>query len=571
MKRFAGAAVALVFLIALAFAATPFLLSADRLESAVVAALEDMTGRDVTITGETTIFPNLRLTVEGVRVAGDSPDDPPLLMAESLSAVFGMVPVVLGRFELSEVHFRKPRLRLARDSDGGENWRGHGLLETVFGHPGDAAVRSPLGRVTVEAGTVTFTEAGIERVRLSDVVGLIDWPNLGRDIHLAGSLRWRREIIDVDLQVEEPLDLIGGGASDLSFEITSAPLRAAFSGTGAIHDTFQLDGQVQVTTPSLAEAALAFGLAPGPEIGAVAVEGMLTWDDDQFSVSDASVEVGGDDGQGGLFVALAPTPLLRGTLAFNTLDLTPDASDPATLDPSRIDDGFAGLAPLLGGGIRTDLRLSATALRYGPLQVGPAAATLTSSDDGLVLSIGEAGLAGGMLQGDFNVVSGAEGGVSVTTELAATDIDLARAMGRLGLPASVSGILSGRLKGSATTRRFTDLPTVFSGQVSARLAEGNLAVDRLWDADPETGALPPGTVTPFDTLAATGDLTPSRFRLETVTATRDDARLTATLDIDRTNGAVRGELGLERAETVAAYAVSGTLAAPVLTPATSAR
>jgi len=571
MKRLAGAALALVFVIALAFAATPVLLSADRLESAVVAALEDMTGRDVTITGETTIFPNLRLTVEGIRIAGDAPGDPPLLTAESLSAVFGIMPVVLGRFELSEVHFRKPRLRLSRDRDGGENWRGRGLLETILARPGAAAVRSPLGRVTVEAGTVTFSESGIERLRLRDVVGLIDWPNLGRSVHLAGSLRWRREVIDLDLRIEEPLDLIDGGASDLSFEIVSAPLRAEFSGTGAIHATLQLDGEARATAPSLANVAVAVGLPAGPEIGAVSVEGTLTWDNDQFSLADASVEIDGDGGQGGLYVALAPTPLLRGTLAFNTLDLAPSSVDTASLDANAVEDGIAGLAPLLGGALRTDLRLSATHLRYGPLQAGPAAATLVSGEDGVILSIGEIGFADGMLQGEVRATPGAEGGVAIATELAATGIDLAKAMNRLALPAPFTGTLTGRFEGDALASRLADLPTAISGHLVARLADGSVAMNRLWDADPQSGALPPGTATPFDTLAVTGELAPTTIRLDPVAGASGETSLSATLDIERGNGTIRGDLNLERDDSTSAFLVSGTLAAPVLAPLSAER
>src|SRR5439155_15486850 len=123
MKRL-GMPVAAFFGVALiGLIATSWFLNRDGLREAVEAQIRAVTGLDLVIKGpiDISVFPASYISFHDVGLKGGGTADP-ALQVDVLTANLRLLPLLLRRFEISDVMMLRPTIRVVRDGNGESNW-----------------------------------------------------------------------------------------------------------------------------------------------------------------------------------------------------------------------------------------------------------------------------------------------------------------------------------------------------------------------------------------------------------------------------------------------------------------
>ncbi len=149
-----------------------------------------------------------------------------------------------------------------------------------------------------------------------------------------------------------------------------------------------------------------------------------------IGLSNVNVELDGNTAEGVLTFATDGRKTLQGTLASDTLDLTPYVSTVRLLTANQHDwndgritlDGFSG--------IDLDLRLSAAKVVMSNAKLGRTAIGANLRGGHLVITVGEAQAYGGVIKGSLTLAN-FNSGVDVKSQLQFTDVDLESCLGQL--------------------------------------------------------------------------------------------------------------------------------------------
>jgi hypothetical protein len=149
-----------------------------------------------------------------------------------------------------------------------------------------------------------------------------------------------------------------------------------------------------------------------------------------ISLSSVNVELDGNSAEGVLTFAADGRQTLQGTLAADSLDLTPYVSTVRLLAANERawNNGQITLNGLAG--LDLDLRLSAASVVVSNAKVGRTAIAANLRNGHLVVTVGEAQAYGGVVKGSL-ALSNFEQGVEVKSQLQFTDVDLESCLGQL--------------------------------------------------------------------------------------------------------------------------------------------
>jgi AsmA protein len=477
----------------------------------------------------------------------------------------------------------RPVIRLVRDERGLRNWdfeSGAAALQLAFA--GDV----PLGDFVLKDGTIIYeNRASAVRERLDSVNVSIDWPSVRQPFGVSGGAIWRGEQVELSGSAETPFDFLNGDATPIEARIDSAPIVMALSGSASDIARLQLEGALTLTTPSLRGFANWLGakLGGGSTLGPTRLTGTAVFRDKALSVQKAQLSLDGNEATGALKVTAASRPEIGGTLAFDTLDLTPYFADLSAAF-ARGDWRRARLDTDWFESVAGDVRLSAGSVRIGRLSFGEAAASVSVRDETLEIGIAQAAFIGGALTGDISVkrVPGAHE-AQVVAKLRTTDFDLADAAVSLELPESLSGTASLSTDISGSGPDFGALAMGLTGTGRMRLRQGSLPLFGIAEiaAAGNAGAAELTASAPSTEV----DSVSAGFSFRMGTAIVEQATVAAsTFDADVTGWItlLDGNLGLsgtvtpvvaetgDVTETIAPvpirFTIDGTLARPVARP-----
>lgn len=417
--------------------ATKHLVSADVVRGEIARAVAAAVGGPVRIEGDVKVevFPTVKVRFENARVIADG-DQRPIAEAKELSVGLEVLSLFVGRLNASDITLRDPVLRFDRS----------------FTLDGFAPSRTALkamrpSRIVVENGRVELADRDTGRVETLDgVAGSFYWPRVTSASHLTATFRWRGEAAAVAYQGLGPHALADGEAGETTLSVTTAAGRVRFDGKGLLADRLQLDGALDVAAEDLGRVAawLGFPVTSGPVFRDFALSGRMRSLGFAATVADAHMRLDGNAGEGVISVRLdAPRPQVRGTLAYDSLDLGPYSA--------------AGWArewrdlPLVGNAlaqIDLDLRLSANHVRAATLTTERVAATLLAKAGRFDAEIGEASLFGGsaglILRGEA-----LPDGLRVNGRLTGRAMAIPAIIEATGMPAAEDGRLSFTLEGEA--------------------------------------------------------------------------------------------------------------------------
>jgi len=370
--------------------------------------------------------------------------------------------------------------------------------------------------LTIRRGTLYLMTAAGASETIGDVSAEVSGSRKGQ-VTAKGSFLLRGQRLSFEASLVPPADKQIRQPWLTKATVKGALIDAAFDGSIDVADDLEIVGHAELQTASLRKLARWFGvpMTLSPGLGAVSLKGQLSWAHATIAVEKAKVTVDGSEAAGTVALTLGGEhPTLDGTLAFNTLELSPYFEalrsqsyvfDRHTWSWSAFDFSF----PILNL-VDADLRLSATSLSFAGNGLGRGAASIAVRSGKLIANIAElempTGTASGRMTADVTgpvpryAVNGKIDNFDPTT-VAATVIGQPMLSGRTAMKFE--------LKGAGQTP--TDVLSSLSGKVGISMAEsGKLGLDvRVMRAGSEVAISPSQLIkaaTSIDTLEARANL-----------------------------------------------------------------
>jgi AsmA protein len=422
-----GTPVAAFFGVALiGLIATSWFLDRDALRAAVEAQIRAVTGLDLVVNGniEVSMFPGSYVSFHDVGLKGADAADP-ALSVDVMTANLRLLPLLLQRFEISDVMMLRPHIRVVLEADGRSNWTP--FIETIARtmKPGPDNQVS-FSEIRVQDGELSYQDAAN---RVTESLGDIDlslaWPSISRSFAATGQFDWRGERVDGSISTSDFGAALSGDRAGLKARLSSAPLKLAFDGFVANRTSMMLDGTLTIDSPSLRNAMQWAGQAPPGSggFGRFALKARANLVGPSIALTNVNVELDGNTAEGVMTYANNGRQTLQATLAAGNLDFTPYVATFRLL-ASGARDWNRQLFDLNAlSATDLDMRLSAAQVTVGASRLGRTALGANLRGGALALSVGEAQIYGGIARGSF-AVARSDTVADVKAQFQFTDVDL---------------------------------------------------------------------------------------------------------------------------------------------------
>jgi AsmA protein len=403
-----------------------YLVSADTVRDQAMREIRAVTGLAPVLRGSASVslFPSGSVTFADV-VLGDP--QRPALTAERLTARLRFFPLLIGRVEIADVSLERPTIAVDVDANGQTNWSG--LIDALARSQKPGAARATaFSEMRINNGTVMVRDP-VHKISedLSDVDFSLAWPSISKSFGATGRFVWHDEPVDASLTLADFAGALTGNRSGLKVRLAGTPLKAAFEGSLSMSPTLKIEGTLAADSPSLRNALVWTGQKPlpGGGFGRFAIKAQTTVVGGTIGLSGVNVDLDGNTAEGVLTFATDGRQTLQGTLAADTLDVTPYMSTVRLLTANQREwtktrIGLDGLS-----GIDADLRLSAGNVVMSNAKIGRTAIGANLRNGHLVVTVGEAQAYGGVIKGSLSLAN-LESGVDVKSQLQFTDVDLER-------------------------------------------------------------------------------------------------------------------------------------------------
>ncbi|WP_244512476.1 AsmA family protein [Roseovarius nanhaiticus] len=427
-----------------------FFLPGERIARIAAERISTMTGREVTMTGDTSIsfYPVLGISTGRTTIANaDWASGGPMLEADSFKVGVDPVALIGGEVRITGLEVARPRIVIERDANGRGNWEigvdgvaqsGQGAGGGAGGSGGEAAqsraLALTLDRALITDASVTYIDARSgTRQQMSGVSLELRWPDYNGEATFDLVLRPADQDVRFAGTINQLGPLIEGGVSPLDVTVSTDGVTLRLDGRASAAP--QLDARMTADIDSTARFMGALGLPPadlprglGREISAT---GQLSVTEDlRISLRDMTLGLGGNTLTGALDVVTAGTrPRLTARLDAGALDLamlSPGGGGGGGPAPASGDDGWSR-APINASALGladADIALTADSLDLGQFTFGAADIGLTIDNARAVATLRRLEGYGGALTGQ--AVANNRSGLSVGGDLEARGIDMER-------------------------------------------------------------------------------------------------------------------------------------------------
>jgi len=501
------------------------LIPPDRVRQAVLAEIRTATGLEPAIGGDATVslFPTAMVSFSDVTLGDER--GAPALAADRLTLKLAVLPLLIGRIEPADLSLTRPRVTVAVEPDGRSNWSG--LMATLAralkpGSERAGAVMS-LSELRMIGGTITVTEParGISE-ELSDLELSFAWPSISRSFGATGRFTWRGEVFDASANAGDLLAALSGDRSGLKLRLGGAPFKLAFEGAMSQKPSFKMEGTLAIDGKSLREALRWANRQPlpGSGMGPFALKAQTTFTGGTAIMSGVNMELDGNVAEGVMAVATEPRVTLKGTLAAESLDLSPYLSTFEVLRSGDRDWSRGSIAIDNLSNFDLDLRLSAARVSVVTARLGRTGVAVNLRDGRLTLAIGEAQAYGGLLKGAF-ILSKTGAGADVKTQLQFTDVQLESCLGELFGIRKLEGKGNLSISVEAAGDSVLALTRTLAGTADLTARQGAIAgfnveqlLKRLEQRPLSIGSDFRRGRTPFDKLTATAKIAQGMAKIE---------------------------------------------------------
>ncbi|MGK7754103.1 MULTISPECIES: AsmA family protein [unclassified Roseovarius] len=542
----------IVLVSAVLVVAAVFFLPGERIAGIAADQLSRMTGRQVTMSGETTIsfWPILGVSTGAVTVANaDWAGDAPMFQAESLK--IGVEPQALfgGDIRITGLEAVGPQINLRRAKDGRVNWELNveGVAPSGQGESGGAPARSnrlalTLDRALIEnASLVYIDEVDGTTVRQSGVDFDLRWPDYEGAADFDLTLRPGGEVVQIAGTLDRVGHFIDGGVSDVQAQISTKAGAASFAGRAG--SAPELAGRLSADLQNTSEFMALIGQGPMdiPEgLGrAATLETDVIFKDDRLSLRNAALGLDGNRLTGAADVDLGEDrPRLNVQLNAGALDLSGLSAESGETESESergrggaVSDGWSK-APINASGLEAvngEFALVADSIDLGNFSLGTTRTLATLDRSRLVFELREVRAYDGLITGQF--VMNNRSGLSVGGDMIATGIYLKTFLDDAMEISRFEAKADGEVDFLGVGESVHAIMNSLSGGGAFKTGRGVIAgfdLDRLMRSGSGTG----GT-TVFDTLSAT-------FTMEDGNLFNDDL----TLKLPQASAVGEGRVGL---------------------------
>lgn len=543
LVKLIGFALVAVFIMAGAL----FFLPGERIARIAADQISSVTGREVTMTGDTAIslYPVLGISTGPTSIAGaDWSDGPPMLAAQSLKVGVDPLALLRGDIRITGLEAVEPAIYLERARDGRVNWEiGVDGVAPSGQSDGTAPATSTrlaltLDRAFIRGASVTFVDhAAGTRVAQTGMDLDLRWPDYEGEATFEATVRPAGAPVTVAGRIDKVGTMIAGGVSTVSATVSTSGGTATFDGRASTAP--QLEGRLTAKLSDTGAFLAALGLEaadiPRGFGQSIDAETLITvTDGPRISLRELSVGLDQNRLTGAADIALGgERPRITAQLGAGALDLSALESGSSTGDTggTAVSSGWSR-APIDASALGladAEIALSATSLDLGTLQFGATRILATVDRARAVFQFQELQGYGGSITGQF--VANNRSGLSVGGDLSASGIDLERIL------TDAAGITRFAATGAANLdflgvgNSVDQIMKSLKGNLSLSTGRGVISgfdLDRLMRAGDVTG----GT-TVFDAMSAS-------FVIAGGNMTGDD--LTMSLPLASATG--KGRIGL---------------------------
>lgn len=472
MPRRAVLLIALICLALLGGAVAPWTVSSGAMITAIASQLRDGYGLDLTVHGRRTIafLPVPRLKFEDVSVK--TLDGTPIVDGGDLRGEFRIVPLLVGRLELTEVWLSRSRLTVALAPGGGTLAGPVARLREQALAPGrsDHVRRLILtdGEVAVQQGDARSLVRGVNVV--------VNWPRTDGPVDASATFEWRGDLVSLQLRDLRPAAVAAQQSSPFAVRASAPQGTASASGEILAGADLRMAGRMEFQTRSVRGLSrwtgMPFPLAPVME--ALAGEGEFTLARGVVAWPGIRLALGSDRLEGALAASLVgDRPVVSGTLAADRLDLTDflgpllQARTPAggwTGDPINLDAATAA---------DVDIRLSATDARVGSAKLDDMAAGILVRAGRIEASLGRAGLNRGIIKGRL-ALAALGGKTDLKLQTSFERVDVGTFLSDLGRNRWIGGLGQGTVQVEGVGGSAGELMRGLHGRIVAQIRQGEL-------------------------------------------------------------------------------------------------
>lgn len=465
MKKYIPFLLVPVALAMVAGALAPKLASEETLRAQAGAMIAAATGVEPRIDGPVsfTVLPRPAFTLDGVSL-----EDPRArLEAPSVRVVLDLLPLLAGHVRADSIELPEARLVLADPGDG---------LTALGGFIASLGSADSRGDLVVTNGSVALARGDGTEMLVPDANLAIGWRG-GANVTVAGTAVWRGERVAIDGKLSNLRALAAGEVGGLSLSLAAPLATASFTGGARLAGGPVVSGDLKVGAGELREALAWLGMDAPTErgFGPFALRGMALLSAQGVQLSQAKLDLDGNTGIGAFNLRIdGPRPMLQGSLACETMDLSPygelSLSNPHEGSWSR---EALDLGPARG--LDVELRLSAGQVRLGGASFQRMAAAATAKGGRLSLTIGEAEAWGGLFRAAVQLSPRPAGpGMNVRLDLSADDVALGPALSDLFRVQRLEGTGSFRLSAIGGGASIMEIAEGLGGAFTLGGSEGAL-------------------------------------------------------------------------------------------------
>ena len=426
MKRLGMPIAALLGVVLIALIAMSWFLNRDTLRHAVEAQIRAVTGLDLVVHGsiEISVFPGSYVSFHDVGLKGGGTVDP-ALGVDVLTANLRLLPLLMRRYEISDVMMLRPHIHVVRDGNGESNWTP--FIRTIARtmKPG-ADNQVSFSEIRIQDGVLSYEDpTNHVSENLGDIDLSLAWPSISRSFAATGQFDWRGERVDGSISVSDFVAALSGERSGLKARMASAPLKLAFDGTAANRASMLMEGTLTADSPSLRSALRWAGQAPPGSggFGRFSLKARANVVGGSIALTNVNVELDGNVAEGVMTYANNGRQTLQATLAAGALDFTPYVATFRLLASGARDWNRQMFDLNALSTTDLDMRLSAAKVTVGPTKLGRTALGANLRGGALALSVGEAQMYGGMANGSFGIAR-TDAVADVKAQFQFTDVDL---------------------------------------------------------------------------------------------------------------------------------------------------
>lgn len=328
--------------------AAPFLVPAETIKSQLTAQVEATTGRKFTVDGalDLSVLPNIAVAMGDVHFANaEGSEVADMVSLRELKVQLKVLPLLTGAVEIDQFVLVEPKIHLEIDQDGKPNWElasgDDGETTTASSEGGDGGglpiTDLKLGDIRIENGSLIFVDHMAGSQEQLDAINMtVALADIKSPLEADGSLDYKGETIELDLDIAAPYDVLQGGESAFGIGIKSSPLQLGFNGNLTNQGSPSAAGNIDLSIPSV--KGVAAWLAEPLDLETEALEtltiaGKLNGSAEKISFTEAVITLDDIKGKGEVTTDLAGAiPKVNGRLDLGMVDLNPYMPAPAESD-----------------------------------------------------------------------------------------------------------------------------------------------------------------------------------------------------------------------------------------------